>query len=91
MYVNLAFWCVVDYIGAVQDQNTPKCCLDLLRTTLTYVTKLLAENGVTYWAMKGSLLGAIREKDIIPHDYDIDLAMLMVDLNKVHTCVLCIT
>ena len=45
--------------------------------------KLLTRNKITYWTMKGTLLGVVREKGIIPHDYDIDLGMLHDDINKV--------
>jgi len=62
---------------------TPKCCVDLLYDTTTYVDRLLTRNGITYWAMKGTLLGVVRDKGIIPHDYDIDLAILHEEINKV--------
>jgi len=62
---------------------TPKCCVDLLYETTVYVDRLLTRNNITYWAMKGTLLGIVREKGIIPHDYDIDIGMLHEDINKV--------
>lgn len=62
---------------------TPKCCVDLIYETVTYIHKLLTSNKITYWTMKGTLLGVMREKGVVMHDYDIDLGMLFEDINKV--------
>ena len=43
--------------------------------TLIYLDKILKKNNITYSAVFGTLLGAIREKGFIKHDLDIDLAV----------------
>jgi len=63
--------------------KTPKCCLDLLYETTLYVDNLLTKHGITYWAMKGTMLGVIREHGYINFDYDIDLAFQFEDINKI--------
>lgn len=47
---------------------------------LLQVTKrLLEKNNIKWWAEGGTLLGAIRHKDLIPWDDDIDLGILYED------------
>lgn len=36
-------------------------------------------NGLKYWCVGGTLIGTVRHKDWIPHDADIDVAMLKSD------------
>lgn len=43
-------------------------------SALKEIKKILDENNIDSWLSCGTLLGAIREKRIIPWDYDIDLA-----------------
>jgi len=57
--------------------------MDLLRETTEYMDHILMRNNVTYWAMKGTALGVVRHKGVIPHDYDVDLGILHEDINKV--------
>ena len=49
---------------------------------LEFISKLCKEQNLTYFLMYGSLIGAIREKGIIPWDDDIDIIMPRPDYNK---------
>ncbi|KAE8584860.1 hypothetical protein XENTR_v10021135 [Xenopus tropicalis] len=62
------------------NQWTPPCCLRALRTTTHHVIKVLEASGVRYWLEGGSLLGAARNGDIIPWDYDVDLGIYLEDV-----------
>ncbi len=65
-----------------QKKWTPPCCLKALRTTGKYVFNLLNSQGVRYWLEGGSLLGAARNGDIIPWDFDIDIGIYKEDIPK---------
>ncbi|UYI80109.1 MAG: LicD family protein [Fusobacterium varium] len=43
---------------------------------------VLEKNKIEYWLEYGTLLGVIREKGIIKHDYDIDIGILETNVNK---------
>lgn len=43
---------------------------------------LCDENDLTYWIIGGTMLGAIRDKGIIPWDDDLDVSMPEVDVNE---------
>lgn len=58
-----------------REQWTPPCCLRALRTTARHVFRVLGGAGVRYWLEGGSLLGAARDADIIPWDYDVDIGI----------------
>lgn len=51
------------------------------------IDKLFLEYGITYWMEGGTLLGAVRHKDVIPWDDDGDLSILKSDEQKLHTLV----
>ncbi|XP_051900040.1 fukutin-related protein [Pristis pectinata] len=65
-----------------QNRWTPPCCLKALRETAKYVIKILESSGVRYWMEGGTLLGAVRQQDIIPWDYDVDLGIYLEDVEK---------
>ena len=44
--------------------------------TLIKTTDLLKENGLGYWIDSGTLLGAYRDKNLIPYDHDLDIRLL---------------
>lgn len=69
-----------DYL--VSGRWAPPCCLTKLRETVKYTVAVLERCGVRYWLEGGSLLGAARNGDIIPWDYDVDLGIFQDDIHK---------
>ncbi|XP_062915992.1 fukutin-related protein [Mobula hypostoma] len=65
-----------------ENKWTPPCCLRALRETAKHVIKILESAGVRYWMEGGTLLGAVRQQDIIPWDYDVDFGMYLEDVEK---------
>jgi hypothetical protein len=65
-----------------QGKWTPPCCLKALRETVKHVFSILEEDQVRYWLEGGSLLGAARNGDIIPWDYDVDIGIYKEDIGK---------
>jgi len=63
-----------------QGRWTPPCCLRALRETAKHVLQILESDHVHYWLEGGSLLGAARDGDIIPWDYDIDIGIYQHDI-----------
>lgn len=61
---------------------TPPCCLQALRITARHVFRILDRQNVRYWLEGGSLLGAVRNGDIIPWDYDVDIGVYQDDISK---------
>lgn len=56
---------------------------DRLFSSLSAVTRILDRIGVHYWLAGGSLLGGVREKDLIKHDTDWDIDCLSDDQEKI--------
>ncbi|KAK7094166.1 hypothetical protein V1264_007826 [Littorina saxatilis] len=53
-----------------------------MRHVLRHVVRYLNEENATYWLDFGTLLGVVREGDIMVHDGDMDLSRLANDLDK---------
>ncbi|XP_071169079.1 ribitol 5-phosphate transferase FKRP-like [Mytilus edulis] len=71
---------VPDYIYL--NKWTPPCCLKAIRETALHVFQTLEKHSVRYWLEGGSLLGAARNGDIIPWDYDVDIGIYQNDIPK---------
>lgn len=56
----------------------------ILKQRLRIFTQLLDKHGYAYFVIGGTLLGCVREGDIIPHDDDVDIGMLEKDLRRLH-------
>ena len=52
---------------------------------LKLVDSLFAENGIRYYLIEGSALGAIRHHGIIPWDDDVDIGIYLQDMERVST------
>ena len=50
---------------------------------LSFFKQCLNDNGLTFWLTSGTLLGAYREKKLLSHDIDIDVAMFAADKDRV--------
>lgn len=61
---------------------TPPCCLSNLRRTAKHVFNCLDDAGVRYWLEGGSLLGAMRNGDILPWDHDVDIGIYREDIKR---------
>lgn len=59
-----------------------------LRSALEFVTSEFNRQGVDYWIDFGTALGHYRERDIIPHDQDIDIGITEHEEHKVVSSVL---
>ena len=59
-----------------QNDFLHKKLIDLCRK----ITEIFNENNITYFIHSGTLLGSVREKNIIPHDDDIDIAIFPHDI-----------
>jgi hypothetical protein len=57
------------------------CCLNAIKETCFYTMNLFKENNLKYWLDFGTLLGAVRNGEIIPWDKDADFGILKKDEN----------
>ncbi len=72
----------------LHDNETIRSLKMLELEILKHVDRICQKHGLTYYLVKGSLLGAIRHKGFIPWDDDIDIAMYREDYNKLTQIVL---
>lgn len=56
---------------------------DEIYTHMDYVNNILTKYNIKHWLMFGTLLGGIRNHDIIDYDYDFDFGCLIEDKNKI--------
>ena len=66
----------------MEKNNTPQLHLDLVKAILLVTTSLLEKENITYWIDGGTLLGAVRHKDIIQWDDDADIGILYKDYHS---------
>jgi len=53
-----------------------------IKQEITHLAKLLRKGNVTAFPLYGTLLGMIRDDDIIPHDNDVDFGIMLEEYNK---------
>lgn len=71
-------------LGAYLKQKENKNFLENGQKTLEQANLVFKEIGVDYWLEFGTLLGAIRNKSFIKHDFDLDLGMFLHDYSPDH-------
>ncbi|PBC31182.1 ribitol 5-phosphate transferase FKRP [Apis cerana] len=65
-----------------QNRYTPPCCLSGLRKVAHHVFDKLEEVGIRFWLESGSLLGAMRNGDILPWDHEVQIGVNRDDLER---------
>lgn len=50
-----------------------------------WLSRLLNDHQIRYWADSGTLLGLVRDGDLLGHDKDIDLGMWISDVDRLRT------
>src|SRR5436305_1740174 len=65
--------------GAVR----PQCCTEHLLELIGFTSGLLARHGIAHWLDWGTLLGVVREGQLIPWDGDADFGILQRDEDAV--------
>jgi hypothetical protein len=61
----------------------PGCCTEHLLELIGFAHELLAEHGILHWLEYGTLLGAVRDGELIPWDWDADFGILARDADAV--------
>jgi LicD family len=61
----------------------PPCCTEHLLELIGFTSDLLARHGIVHWLDWGTLLGVVREGQLIPWDGDADLSILQRDEDAV--------
>jgi hypothetical protein len=57
----------------------PACCTEHLLEMIGFTSDLLTRHGIVHWLDYGTLLGAVREGQLIPWDGDADFSILQRD------------
>ncbi len=70
--------CNIDF----KHEKLPDCCKNNLKEMLTDIDEILNEENIPYWIDYGTLLGAVREGDILDYDEDADIGILKQDSDK---------
>lgn len=65
------------FISPFKNKKRRKLFLQNNDVVLKDIKNVLSKAGIPFWLEFGTLLGAIREKDFIAHDLDIDIGMPM--------------
>jgi hypothetical protein len=79
-YDHQTYWLSVEHLHRSAEAHPPASTLGTVRTeahqALGRIAEVLKETGAVGWVTYGTLLGLIREGDVLDHDNDLDIAIL---------------
>lgn len=65
-----------------------KKTLELARETLLFIVDILEKENIPYFVDHGTLLGIVRDGDLIPWDDDIDISIYQKDMEQIITAII---
>jgi hypothetical protein len=65
------------------DAVMPECCVSHMQEVTFFLEDLLTRNGIRHWLDFGSLLGAVRNGELVPWDNDADIGIFEEDFEAV--------
>jgi len=60
--------------------------VEICKKNLLIIKRILDKEGLRYWLMFGTFLGAYRDHTLIPYDHDTDLAIYTEDISRLVCC-----
>jgi hypothetical protein len=72
-----------DFWAWGEENVRPPCCTAHMIRLAAFVDDLLTRHGIMHWLDYGTLLGAVREGQLIAWDEDVDFGMLVADAEAV--------
>jgi hypothetical protein len=70
-------------VGGLQSGYNHPCCLEKIKAICWFIADLFDREGILYWMDFGTLLGAVRNGELIPWDKDADFGVLLKDEPKI--------
>lgn len=70
-----------------KERNSHRKGQEIMTNMLREFDNICRTNNLKYWCVGGTLIGAVRHKGWIPHDADIDVAMLKADYKKLQSII----
>jgi len=71
-----------ELVGLLGSALPPKSKHEIMLAMLQFVDERLTLAKIPYWVTGGTCLGAVRHGGFIPHDDDVDIELLEVDLHR---------
>ena len=76
---------IFQYMDELENQKEIKMYpnADEIYEHIKYIHHEFDKHNIKHWLIYGTLLGCVRNKDVIPYDYDFDFGILFSDIDKI--------
>ena len=76
---------IFQYMDELENQKEIKMYpnADEIYEHIKYIHHEFTKHNIKHWLIYGTLLGCVRNKDVIPYDYDFDFGILFSDIDKI--------